>query len=100
MTLDLKIHREDQATIGRYVAKLDKNHQEALISYTRPRANLIYLTFARIPEGEAGQEAIQALMQIVIDDAQANGDRIVLADIDLKDRFSNHAGLKAVQAAA
>ncbi|MBB34222.1 MAG: hypothetical protein CME88_04875 [Hirschia sp.] len=89
-----RIIREHQATIGRY--SLDTgSDQPAIISYTRPRAGVIYLTFARIDGGKAGKAQARALIDAVIEDARANNNRIVLANRQVEEMFGTDPHLQA-----
>lgn len=78
MVAKRNIRREDHATIGRYELDAGKAGQPVIISYTRPRAHIIYVTHVRRPETKAGEDAVRALAARLVEDAQANGDRVVL----------------------
>lgn len=93
------IKRELQATIGRYALDV-AGADPAIISFTRPRPNVVYLTFARAPENEAGAKALDKLFSAFVDDARENGDCIVLANAQVETLFGGHPLLTTLVGAA
>ena len=91
------IVREQQATIGRYALDVEGSEEPATISFTRPRQHVIYLTCARAPNGDAGQDALDTLIDAVASEAAENNDRIVLANRQMEDLFGEHPRLNKLQ---
>ncbi len=92
MVAQIAIRREDHATIGRYALDVKGQAQPAIISYTRPRKHVIYVTYVRTPKGKPGAEAARLLAARVVEDARRNGDRIVLVALAAADLFASVPG--------
>ena len=93
------ILREDHVTIGRYAIQVEGSSQPAIISYTRPRARLIYITYARMPEVDSAPAAMHALVERVVSDARERGDKVVLTTAAVAELFSEKAFADCVIAA-
>ncbi len=82
-----EIIHEGHSTIGRYELAVDGEELPAMISYTRPRDNVIYVNYARLPKGGKGIRAGQALAARIVADAEANGDSIVFTNHKVSELF-------------
>lgn len=69
------IHREVSDTKGRYTLTLDGHTAE--LSYSRAGATRIIIDYTGVPEALAGRGAGKALLQRAVEDARAEGVRIV-----------------------
>ncbi len=73
----IHVDREDTATGGRYVARVDGRDGEAQLIFTRPGPDLISANHTEAPASLRGTGAAQALVQHMVADARASGFKIV-----------------------
>jgi predicted GNAT family acetyltransferase len=74
---DLVIIKQDGERRGRYVARIEGIEGEGEITYTHPRAGVISANHTGVPEQMGGRGVAKALLDFMLEDARANGFRIV-----------------------
>lgn len=72
-----KITREDGPTRGRYVATVDGISAEAELTYRHTGPNLITADHTGVPDVFRGQGVGRALVMRMIEDARAQGAKII-----------------------
>ena len=72
-----KFSREDGPTRGRYVATIDGLEAEAELTYSRASPTLIIADHTAVPDAFRGRGLGRLLVQRMVDDARAQGVRIV-----------------------
>lgn len=73
--MSYEIHREEGETKGRYTVRLDGH--EAEMTYSRAGEHLIIIDHTGVPEGLRGRGVGEALVQRGVEDARAEGRKIV-----------------------
>lgn len=73
---DLVITLEDHGSSGRYVTRID-NGPEAEMTFRRLEDNKIAIDYTGVPNAYRGQGIAQKLVERGIQDARANGTKIV-----------------------
>jgi hypothetical protein len=71
-----KITREDRATRGRYVARVDGIDAEAELTYSRASPALIIADHTEVPDVFRGQGLGRLLATRMVEDARADGVKI------------------------
>ena len=71
-----KITREDRATRGRYVARIDGIDAEAELTYSRASPQLIIADHTEVPDVFRGQGLGRLLATRMVEDARAEGVKI------------------------
>ena len=74
---DVTIRRQDSAEGGRYVATLPGTEGEAELTYTRPAPGIVSANHTGVPDAMGGQGVGKALVRALVDDAEAEGFRIL-----------------------
>ena len=74
---EVNITREDGATRGRYVARIDGIDAEAELTYSRVNEKLIIADHTGVPDVFRGKGMGRALIQRMIADARAQGFKII-----------------------
>jgi len=74
---DVTITREDNPTKGRYVAKVAGIDGEGELTYSRVNAHLIIADHTFVPDAFRGMGVARALAQRLVDDARAQGVKII-----------------------
>jgi len=74
---DVTITREDNPTKGRYVAKVAGIEGEGELTYSRVNPTLIIADHAGVPDSFRGKGVAKALVQRLVDDARAQGVKII-----------------------
>lgn len=74
---DVTITREDGGPGGRYVARIEGLDAEGELTFTRQSEGLISADHTGVPESMGGRGVGKALVQALVADARASGDRIV-----------------------
>lgn len=87
-TRQLPIEREQGATKGRYVVRL--NGAEAELTYTRAGDGLIIIDHTGVPDALRGRSVGQALVRRAVEDARAEGRRIVPLCPFARAQFARH----------
>ena len=70
------ITREEQATRGRYVARVDGIDAEAQMTYSRAGPNLIIVDHTEVPDAFRGQGMGRKLATRVVEDARKEGFKV------------------------
>jgi len=84
----MNIEREEGTTKGRYVVRLDG--VEAEMTYSRAGDTLIVIDHTGVPDALRGRGVGDALVLRAVDDARAQGRRIVPLCPFAKSRFDRH----------
>ena len=74
---DVTITREDNPTKGRYVAKVAGIDGEGELTYSRVNPHLIIADHTFVPDAFRGMGVARALAQQLVDDARAQGVKII-----------------------
>jgi predicted GNAT family acetyltransferase len=74
---DVTITREDNPTKGRYVAKVAGIDGEGELTYSRVNPLLIIADHTFVPDSFRGKGVARALVQRLVDDARAQGVKII-----------------------
>ena len=74
---DVTITREDNPTKGRYVAKVAGIDGEGELTYSRVNPQLIIADHTFVPDSFRGKGVARALAQRLVDDARAQGVKII-----------------------
>jgi uncharacterized protein len=74
---DVTITREDKPAKGRYVAKIADIDGEGELTYTHINPNLISADHTFVPDSFRGKGVARALAQRLVDDARAQGVKII-----------------------
>jgi predicted GNAT family acetyltransferase len=74
---DVTITREDNPTKGRYVAKVAGIDGEGELTYSRVNPHLIIADHTFVPDTFRGKGVARALAQRLVDDARAQGVKII-----------------------
>jgi predicted GNAT family acetyltransferase len=74
---EVKITREEGPTKGRYVARVDGIDEEAELTYSRSSPTLIIADHTGVPDAFRGKGVAKALVQRLVDDARAQGVKII-----------------------
>jgi uncharacterized protein len=72
----LDITREDGASRGRYIARLDGIDAEAELTYSRASPTLIIADHTGVPDAFRGKGVGRALVTRMIEDARAEGFKV------------------------
>ena len=87
---DIIITREDGDRGGRYVARIDGIEATGEITFTRPRDGVISANHTGVPDAMAGKGVAKALLAFMLDDARANGFRIVPVCPFVRKQYAAH----------
>ncbi len=79
MTLNVKIHREDDERGGRYIAKIEGAAGEGELTYQRRGAGVVIANHTGVPTSLRGQGIAEQLVQALVADARAEGFKIIPA---------------------
>lgn len=90
----MEIAREDKPTGGRYVTVVEGH--EAEITFSRTSPTLIIVDHTGVPDALRGRGVGQALALKVVEDARANGWRIIPLCPFFKAQVERHADWKDV----
>lgn len=74
---DPQITRDDTDTKGRYVARVDEVEGEGELTFSKASATLIIVDHTGVPDSMRGMGIAAALAQRAIEDARANGQKIM-----------------------
>ena len=74
---DVTITREDNPTKGRYVARVAGIEGEGELTYSRVNPTLIIADHTGVPDSFRGKGVAKALVQRLVDDARAQGVKII-----------------------
>jgi predicted GNAT family acetyltransferase len=74
---DIKITREDGKTKGRYVATMDGIKGEGELTFSKVNPQLIIADHTEVPDVFRGKGVARALAQRLVDDARAQGVKII-----------------------
>ena len=72
----LDITREDSASRGRYIARLDGIDAEAELTYSRASPTLIIADHTGVPDAFRGKGVGRALVTRLVEDARAEGFKV------------------------
>lgn len=75
MTDAIEVRREQAATKGRYVVVIDGH--EAEMTYSRAGEGLIIIDHTSVPDALRGRSVGQALVKRAVEDARAEGKKIL-----------------------
>ena len=87
---DIVITREDGPKTGRYVARIEGIAAEGEIEFTYPGPGIISANHTRVPEAMGGRGVAGALLAFMLDDARANGFRIVPVCPYVRVQYAKH----------
>ena len=87
---DIVITKEDGETPGRYVARVDGIDAEGEITFTRPRPGVISANHTGVPDAMAGKGVANALLNFMLEDARANGFRIIPVCPFIRKQYARH----------
>ena len=85
----IEIKREQGATKGRYMAVVDGH--EAEMTYTRSGESLIIIDHTSVPDALRGRSVGQALVKRAVEDARAEGKKILPLCPFAKAQIGKHA---------
>ncbi|SMO64199.1 GNAT family N-acetyltransferase [Paracoccus laeviglucosivorans] len=89
--MDIQISKETTDTRhGRYVARITGMDGEGEITFTRRGPDRISADHTGVPESMAGQGVAQALLQFMLDDARAQGFRIIPICGFVRGQYARH----------
>jgi uncharacterized protein len=74
---DVKITREDGTSKGRYVATLEGIEGEGELTFSKVNPQLIIADHTGVPDAFRGKGVARALVQRLVDDARAQGVKII-----------------------
>jgi predicted GNAT family acetyltransferase len=87
---DIVITREDGDRKGRYVARIDGIEGEGEIEFTYPRDGVISANHTRVPDAMSGRGVARALLDFMLDDARANGFKIIPICPYVRGQYAKH----------
>lgn len=87
---DVVISKEDGERRGRYVARIDGIDAEGEITFTHPREGVISANHTGVPESMGGRGVAKALLDFMLEDARANGFRIVPVCPYVRAQYKKH----------
>jgi predicted GNAT family acetyltransferase len=87
---DVAITKEDGEHRGRYVARIDGIEGEGEITFTRPREGVISANHTGVPDSMGGRGVASALLDYMLEDARANGFRIVPVCPYIRAQYKKH----------
>lgn len=87
---DIVITREDGPRAGRYVARIAGIDAEAEITYTHKGPGVISANHTGVPDAMGGRGVAKALLDFMLDDARANGFRIVPVCPYVRGQYAKH----------
>ncbi len=87
---DIVITREDGERTGRYVARIDGIDVEGEIEFTYPRTGVISANHTRVPDVMGGRGVARALLEFMLEDARANGFRIIPVCPYVRGQYAKH----------
>lgn len=87
---DIVITKEDGPRKGRYVARIDGIEAEGEISYTHPRPGVISANHTGVPDAMGGHGVARALLDFMLEDARANGFKIVPVCPYVRGQYAKH----------
>jgi len=73
----IKIRREDGTAKGRYVATIDGIEGEGELTFSKVNPHLIIADHTGVPDAFRGKGMARALVQRLVDDARAQGVKII-----------------------
>ena len=85
---ELPIERQEDASKGRYVVKLDG--AEAEMTYSRAGTSMIIIDHTAVPDALRGRSVGQALVRRAVEDARAEGRTIFALCPFAKAQFARH----------
>lgn len=87
---EIKISKEDDGKRGRYVAVIDGVEGEGEITWTRPSPDIISANHTGVPDSMAGQGVAKAMLEFMLEDARANGFRIIPVCPFIAKQYAKH----------
>jgi len=73
----IDIQLQEAENLGRYTARVADNADEAELTFSRPDAKTVIADHTWVPPSLRGQGIAEALVKRLMDDARANGFRVV-----------------------
>lgn len=93
---EARISREDGTTKGRYVATVPGIEAEAELTYSRVNEKLIIADHTGVPDVFRGRGLGRALVQRLVDDARAQGVKVIPLCPYVKAELARHPEWKDV----
>ena len=88
---DITITKEEgEDRHGRYVARIGGVEAEGEITYTRRGPNVISADHTGVPDAMGGKGVAKALLNFMLDDAKANGFRIIPVCPYVRAQYARH----------
>lgn len=87
---DIVITKEDGERRGRYVARIDGIDAEAEITFTHPKAGVLSANHTGVPDAMAGRGVAGALLNFMLEDARANGFKIIPICPYVRGQYAKH----------
>ena len=88
--MSITISKEDDGRRGRYVARIDGIDAEGEITFTHRGPGIISANHTGVPEAMSGQGVAKALLAHMLDDARANGFRIIPICPYVRGQYARH----------
>ena len=87
---DIVITKEDGERRGRYVARIDGIDAEAEITFTHPKPGILSANHTGVPEAMGGRGVAGALLEFMLNDARANGFKIIPVCPYVRGQYAKH----------
>jgi uncharacterized protein len=87
---DIVITKEDGPRKGRYAARIDGIDAVGEITYRHPRPGVISANHTGVPEAMGGHGVARALLDFMLEDARANGFRIIPVCPYVRGQYAKH----------
>ena len=87
---DIVITKEDGERRGRYVARIDGIDAEAEITFTHPKPGILSANHTGVPEAMGGRGVAGALLEFMLNDARANGFKIIPICPYVRGQYAKH----------
>lgn len=87
---DIIITKEDGDRKGRYVARIDGIEAEAEITFTHPKPGILSANHTGVPEAMGGKGVAGALLEFMLNDARANGFKIIPICPYVRGQYAKH----------
>jgi uncharacterized protein len=87
---NIVITKEDGERKGRYVARIDGIDAEAEITFTHPKPGVLSANHTGVPDAMGGRGVAGALLNFMLDDARANGFKIIPICPYVRGQYAKH----------